>query len=106
MLLKQTSANVRIEYLQEIRFELADSGLGILALLRNGEALNKELSEILHRELIHGVQLRHLLEGEVKFACHHGHRLKVPPTFLNTFLDQFGGLKLVLYVVCDLLGLI
>ena len=31
--LKQTSANVGIEYLQEIRFELADTRLGVLALL-------------------------------------------------------------------------
>jgi hypothetical protein len=106
VLLKQTSANIRIEYLQEIRFELADPRLGVLTLLRDSEALNKELSEILHRELVHGVQLRHLLEGEVKLGCHHGHRLKVPPTFLNAFLNQFGGLQLVLYVVCDLLGLV
>lgn len=46
--LKKTSVNVRIEYLQEIGFELADPGLGVLALLRHGEALNKELSEIFH----------------------------------------------------------
>jgi hypothetical protein len=104
--LKKTSANVRIEYLQEIGFELADPRLGVLALLRNGEALDKELSEILHRELVHGVQLRHLLEGEVKLGCHHGHRLEVPPAFLYAFLNEFGRLQLVLYVICDLLGLI
>jgi hypothetical protein len=106
VLLKKTSANVRIENLKEIRFELADPGLGVLALLRDCEALNKELSEILHRELVHGVQLRHLLEGEVKLGCHHCHRLKVPPAFLYSFLNQFGGLQLVLYVVCDLLGFV
>ena len=39
--LKKTSANVRIEYLQKIRLELADPGLGVLALFRYIETLDK-----------------------------------------------------------------
>lgn len=90
MLFKKAATDVGIEYLQEVLLQLFDPPFNLLSLFPLRETLNKQLPEPSHGKLVHGIQLRHLLQGEVHLGRLHSNGFEVFTILLNTLLQHLG----------------